>query len=373
MKRECLYMWRDRVLRSILLIGPLLGLLLFAYLYRLQVIQDIPTAIVDLDRSRQSRELIDRFEAAENLKITSFPAAPEDLEDLIEAGHVVVGIVIPENYGDNVVLKRQTRILAVIDGSNITYATPASSAIMEVTGAISAETGIKTLVGMGMSLAEARDVYQSIEFKQQAWYNPTLNYAYFLVLALALNIWQQCCCMAAAVNIIGETGLDSWSQIRASGISKLTFFGAKSILQVIMFMILVLPVYFLAFIVFKMPLHCNFGLLLFFTFLFAVAIHSVGTMMSGITGNAVDSTRLSMMVALPSFILCGYTWPLEAMPVIIRKAAWILPQTWFFQGYNFMVFKGAGVATMLQYFLALLLIAAICYGISIMATAWLER
>ncbi len=373
MKRECLYIWRDRTLRNIIIFGPILGILLFAYVYRMQVIQDIPTAIVDLDHSSQSCELREDLEAAQNLKVTDYPADYSDMETMIENGDIVVGIVIPEGYGKNITLKRQTRILAVIDGSNITFATPASSAIMEVTQTISAETGIKILVGMGMTLDEAQNAYQSIEFRQEAWYNPTLNYAYFLILALALNIWQQCCTLTAAVNVIGEIGMSSWLQIKASGISKLALFGSKSIVHLTIFMLLVLPVYFLAFVVFKLPLHCNFGLLLLFTFVFSIAIHSIGTMMSSLTNNAVDSSRLGMMVALPSFVLCGYTWPLEAMPAVIQKAAWILPQTWFFQGYNFMVFKGAEFNMLSYYFVAMLIIALVCYGISIIAVSWLER
>lgn len=373
MHRELHYMWRDRVLRFILAAVPILAILLFTYLYNLQVVKNIPSAILDLDHSIQSQELIRQFSGAENLQIEVYPDTYKELAAMIDQGKVAVGIVIPENYGKDVMSGRQTRLLGIIDGSNMIYATNASSTLMQVTGTISAETGIKTMLGLGINLQEAQNAYQSLQFKEEPWYNPTLNYAYFLILALALNIWQQCCMIASAVNIIGETGVKSWLQVKASGVSKWKLFVPKSVMHLILFMVLVLPVYLLAFEVFKLPLRCSFPILLAFTFVFALAIHSLGTMMSSLANNAVDAARFGMMIALPSFILCGYTWPLESMPAALSKAVWVLPQTWFFQGFNYMVYKGAEWNIMSGYFQGLLVITIVCYTVSIIATALLER
>lgn len=59
------------------------------------------------------------------------------------------------------------------------------------------------------------------------------------------------------MNIIGETGVKSWLQIKISGISKFGLFFSKSIVQIAVFMILVLPILFLAFGVFKFPTGLN--------------------------------------------------------------------------------------------------------------------
>ncbi len=364
MRREFYYMWRDKGLQKIMLIAPLLGLFLFFGIYSAQSLRDIPTAIVDLDHSNSSRELINKMEAAENLKISAYPSTYQELNDLIEKGETVVGVVIPENFGKDLNLKRQTRVLMIIDGSNMVYSTNASTALLQVTGTLSAEAGIKTLIAGGMQPDQARQAYQTISFKEESWFNPTLNYAYFLVLALALNMWQQCCTLASCMNVIGETGMRSWLQIKASGVKRFKFFGSKSVVHIFIFMLLVLPLYFLAFLVFKLPLRCDFGILLFFTLLFAIAIHSVGTLMSSIASNAVDASRFGMMIAIPSFVFSGYTWPLEAMPQVLQPLVWIFPQTWFFQGLNYLTFKNPAWNFIAPYFGALIGIAVICYAMS---------
>ncbi|MEN6460364.1 MAG: ABC transporter permease [Syntrophomonas sp.] len=373
MNREIFYMWRDKGLRNILLIGPFIGLLLFSGIYSAGTLKNIPTAIVDLDHSHTSRELIENLQQAENLQVAAYPASYKEAEGLLEKGKVVVGVVIPENFGKNVLLNRQTRVLTVIDGSNMIYATNASSAVLTVTRTISAQAGIKSLIARGVSPLEAQNAYQAMEFKDEGWFNPTFNYAYFLVLGLILNIWQQCCTMASCMNVIGETGVKSWLQIRAAGIPKRRLFVSKSIIHITVFMAMVLPLYFICFYILRLPINCSFGALLLFTLAFTVALHGVGTLMSSLALNAVDSTRFGMMVALPSFVLSGFTWPIESMPHFLQHLVWILPQTWFFQGLNYLSFKTPGPYFLSSYCLNLRLIALVCYGAAAIATAWIER
>jgi len=373
MFREFRYMWRDKSLRNIMLVAPLLGAFLFAGIYSAQTLNAIPTAIVDLDRSTGSREFIDKLQGAEKLHITAYLSTYQELQDSIAQGQVVVGVVIPENFGQDVALGRQTRVLMIIDGSNSIYATNANASLLEVTRTVSAEAGISTLAASGMQLDQASEAYQPIVFNEEAWFNPTMNYAYFLVLALILNIWQQCCTLASAMTVIGETGMKSWLQVKASGVSQFKLFLSKSTAHIITFMLMVLPLYFLAFRIFKLPLKSNFGTLLFFTFLFAVALHSIGTLMSSAVSNAVDASRLGMMIALPSFVLSGYTWPIEAMPHVLQSLVWMLPQTWFFQGLNYLTFKNPGGDFMLPFYAALIIIALVCYAVSITIQVCKER
>ena len=367
MRHEVLMLWHDTGLRHIMLWVSLLGLCLFLVVYRAQTITAIPTVVLDLDHSSTSRQLVDQIANTENLNLVASVNSFDDLKFLINAGRVIAGVVVPENYGRDLSLGRQTRILAIIDASNMFYATNASSAFLTVSRTISAQAGIRTLVANGVQFNDAQDAYQTVDFQEEPWFNPALNYAYFLVLALALNIWQQCCTLAACMTVAGETGRDSWLQIRATGISRLSFFSGKALVQLAAFLLMALPVFLLNFLISKSPLQCGFPVMLLFTLTFALAIQSLGTMMSSLARNPVDASRLGMIIALPSFVLSGYTWPIEAMPHWLQSLVWVLPQTWFFQGFNYLAFKNPGWSFISRYFLALLIIAGICYGVAAIA------
>ncbi|AET67077.1 ABC-type multidrug transport system, permease component [Desulfosporosinus orientis DSM 765] len=364
MQRELVYMWRDKSLRNILLVGPLLGLLLFAGVYSYQRIENISTAIVDFDNSSASRQVITDLKNSQNLQVLAYFDSFSQLEEAIKRGEVLVGVVIPENYGKNIALHRQTKIAVFIDGMNMAYATNASSAVLTVTRTLGAQVGIQTLIAKGIQANQAQEAYQSIAFPEEAWFNPTVNYAYFLVLAFALNVWQQCCTLASCMTIIGENGRRSWYQIRTSGISLFKLFICKSVVHIGILLLIVLPVYFLAFVVFKFPLACGWPSFLLFTLIFILALHGLGTMMSSLSPNAVNASRYGMIVALPSFLLSGFTWPLQAMPQWLQHVVWAFPQTWFFQGVSFLTFKNPGWGFMSHYLLALGLRAVLFYSVA---------
>ncbi len=369
MRREFFYMWRDRGLRYILLVGPLLGTLLFCGIYYAQILTDIPTAVVDLDRSGASRELVEYIKNTENLQVVAYPGNFEEVEELIKQGKVVVGVVIPEGFAKKVSLSRQARVEMIIDGSNMVYSTNATSAMLNVTRTVGAHIGIKTLVARGIQPGQAMDAYQSIAFHEEPWFNPALNYAYFLVVALSLNIWQQCCTLVACMGVIEETGRNSWRQFKALGFSRFALFFSKSVAHIITFMLLTVPIYALAFGGFKFPLNCSYFELFLFTLAFALALHGICTLASSLARNAVDATRFGMLIALPSFVLSGYTWPLEAMPHFLQQLVKVLPQTWFFQGLNFLTFKNSGWTFMSQYYQVMLLMAFVCYGVAAIAVS----
>jgi ABC-2 type transport system permease protein len=175
--------------------------------------------------------------------------------------------------------------------------------------------------------------------------------------------------LAACMNIIGETGTSSWIQLKAMGVSKLQLFAGKSLVHITSSMIMVLPVYAIAFYILKIPLHCSLWRLFLFTLVFAISLHSVGTFVSSFATSALNATRFGMIIALPSFALCGYTWPLEAMPHYLQHLARLLPQTWFFQGFNYLTFKNPGWNFISQYFLAMSLIGLVCYGAAAVITS----
>ncbi|MEN6327456.1 MAG: ABC transporter permease [Syntrophomonas sp.] len=363
-RREFTYIWRDRGLRIVLFLMPLLAVALFGLTYWEQVLTDIPTSIVDLDRSVQSRELIADLEQAQNLKIKAHFDDYEELRKSIEKGESVVGVVIPEKYGRCQELRRPTRVAMIVDGSNMVYGINSSVAVLQVTRTIEVKSGVKVMLARGEQMSDATNALMSINFVDEPWYNPAINYAFFLVLGLVLNIWQQCCTLLAAMTIIGETGTRSWVHLKSSRLSLLGVFAGKTLAHLVLFMGTVAVLYGLCFEVLHLPLRCDFGKLMLFTLGFAIALHSMGTLISSVARTAADASRITMGIAVPAFVLSGFTWPLEAMPQVLSAIVKWLPQTGFFQGVIFLTMKNADWSYMSQYYIQFLMFALIAYAAS---------
>ena len=113
-----------------------------------------------------------------------------------------------------------------------------------------------------------------------------------------------------------------------------------------------------------MPLHGQLWLVLVSTVVFLIAVSGFGMLVSAIFSR-VNSIRLAMVMAMPSFILSGFTWPLQAMHPIGRVIGECLPLTWYLQAFQSITMKGAGWDVISSYIIILLLMAVICFSLSL--------
>lgn len=81
----------------------------------------------------------------------------------------------------------------------------------------------------------------------------------------------------------------------------------------------------------------------------------------------VDATQTLMLIAVPSFMLSGYTWPLEAMPTFLQMVAKALPLTYYLDAVRAITLKGQGMVAIVPDLLALCLIGLISLLIALIA------
>ena len=243
------------------------------------------------------------------------------MEKMLADGEIVGGIVIPENLAQDIARRSSPTIYMALDGTNMAYSTNTTAALLEVIGVISARTGVSMILAQqspqpligpavpqpSLTAAETLSLYMPVNFVDESWFNPALSYRAFLLLVLLINVWQQCCTLLGCTNIIGETGMRSWLQVKSNGFSLCKLFFSKSVAQLIVMFASVVPIYLCAFAVLKLPLNVSLAFLLLFTFVFLLALHALATFMSSIAQDTVDASRFGMLIALPSFLLCGYT------------------------------------------------------------------
>src|SRR5215468_856139 len=97
-QKEFLHVVRDRGTLVIALAIPLFQLILFGFID--QTVTNVPTVVVDQDRTAHSRELMDKLRATHTFKITRVTPNPHDARGDIIAGKAKVGVVIPPDYHD---------------------------------------------------------------------------------------------------------------------------------------------------------------------------------------------------------------------------------------------------------------------------------
>ena len=116
-KKELLHIVRDVRSLILALVQPLMMLLLFGYALTLDV-DRIPTYIYDLDRTPQSRDLIDHFRGSRYFEIRGVVDNYPAIERAVDKNTILLGVVISQDYGRHLLAGQQADVQLLADGSD---------------------------------------------------------------------------------------------------------------------------------------------------------------------------------------------------------------------------------------------------------------
>jgi ABC-2 type transport system permease protein len=120
-KKELLHMVRDPRTLIFIFIMPVLQLLLLGYANNTDI-KNVPTVIFDQSNSQASRALLDAFKVTGYFSFDYIASTDAEVDNLIAAGKVKVGITIPPNYNSNLLSGNPAQVSVLIDGSDPTTA-----------------------------------------------------------------------------------------------------------------------------------------------------------------------------------------------------------------------------------------------------------
>ena len=95
--KEFIQVFRDKRTRFILIGLPIIQMLVFGYAATYEI-RHVSTAVLDLDHSQESRELISRFTSSPYFDVQRQLTDHRQLGDLIEKGKATVGLEIHAGF-----------------------------------------------------------------------------------------------------------------------------------------------------------------------------------------------------------------------------------------------------------------------------------
>jgi len=350
--KEFIHVRRDPVTLVIALLIPMVQLTIFGYALDTDI-RHIPTAVYDLDRRADSRELVRAFETTGYFDITESVGSDEALRHALASGRVHVGIKIPPDYSDRLSRNDSAQVLVLVDGSDSQVAFRAQSTAVSL--------------GMNMSIRRIGRIPVSgapIDIRPRTLYNPDMRSANFYVPGLVGIILQLVTVMLTALSIIKEKENGTMEQLLVTPVSRLGLMIGKLIPYGVLGAIETALVLFVMWAVFGVPINGSLALLCAITPIFLFTGLGLGLLISTVAQNQTQAFQISFLVILPSILLSGFVFPREAMPAPVYPVTAIVPVTYFLEILRGIILRGAGWAELWQQTLILAVL-----GVTILAIA----
>ncbi len=340
-RREWETIFRNRTIRLVMLIVPVMYFTLFGFLYSEKKVMEIPTVIVDHDQTELSRELIRSFDYDQTFAVTAIIGSETEAMQMVDRGDANVGVIIPSGLEQNTKQGREAEVLTVIDGSNMLISNTAVRAANTVIKSVSGYVTLKKLEAMGSWGDEGKTLFTGIDYRYRVLFNPAFSYLSFMTFGVGGAVLQQVLFLGVALTVTLEKENGTWRETlqRYSFLSlllgKLTpYFLLATFNLVLNFSILIKG--------FGIPNYGNPLVLLLAGTAFNLAVLTIGFAISFFSPNQLQATQVAMLLAVPSFLLSGYTWPLMSMPSVIAGIGKSMPLTYFLHAVREVITKGHG-------------------------------
>lgn len=327
--REWQYIRGNRRLLLIMCFIPTLYIFLFGIMYSNHVVTDIKTAVLDYNQTSTSRMVVQGFQDSDKFAVVEQVTTEDALRHLLETRQVNAALVIPEDFAALVKKGQGSEVLVIANGTNMLYSNAVMSAANEIVSTLSTGISIKALAGGQALLPEkAASTALPVSYRLRVWYNPAFNYTNFLLVGLACTALQQVILLYMAVALAREKELGTLSELAAGGYRAYQVVLGKMIPYFLLNMLSAHAVLALCFTVFQVPFRGSYLVLLLLFTVFILCILALGIFLSIVCKNELEATQIAMLVAVPSFLFSGFTWPIDSMPLLAKVISYILPLTY---------------------------------------------
>lgn len=357
-RKEILHIVRDPLSLGMALALPMLLLILFGYALSLDV-DRIPLLIWDQDKTPQSRALLDRFRGSRLFAVQGDIDSYRPAELGLDRGDVLAVLVVPIDFGRKLAAGQQTPVQMLLDGSDSNTASIALGYARAMVAGYSNEVRTEYQVRNG-----AGELKPPVDPQLRVMFNNELKSKNYIVPGLIAVILMMIGAMLTSLSIAREWENGTMEELLSTPVRPaelaLGKLGAYFVLGFVDMVTAVLAGVF----VFGVPLRGSLPLLFVSGFTFLFGALSWGLLLSAITRNQLLAFQMGLISSfLPSFLLSGFIYSIDNMPLLPQAISYIVPARYFVALLKGIFLKATGLQILWMELLFLATYAAIVFAL----------
>jgi ABC-2 type transport system permease protein len=331
--KEFIVVTRDRAALFFMFFPPLIQIIAFGFALDNDV-KHMAMVVYDEDRTRESREMVDRFVNTETFRVVRRVNSPEEMAAVIRQGKAYAGLQIPPTYTRELRAGHTATVQLLVDGSNSTTALQA----------LNTGLGIALMQSSQIMMAETGRLGLPIEIRPQMLYNPAMLSPNFFVpgvIGLALQIATV---FSTALSIVRERERGTLEQLLASPISPWGLMLGKLLPYLCISGAMAAVLFVISRWIFFIPISGSLLALGASALFYVFTLLCIGLLISTKAETTLQAFQVGLVLVLPSVFFSGFIFPRETMPWIFYAIGALLPATYFIDLMRGIMLRGAQFA-----------------------------
>jgi ABC-2 type transport system permease protein len=354
--KELHHIVRDRRSLGLALAMPAMMLLLYGYALSLDV-DNIPILIYDLDGSAASRALAREFEGSRYFNVKGMATGYAAVERGIDRNRVLLGVVIPRNFGQDVDSGRGAAVQLLVDGSDSNTSSIAMGYAESIVQrySMAARTDVLNLRG-------AKAGGAAVVAHTRVWYNSSLESKNYVVPGLIAVILMMLTGQLTTLTIAREWELGTMEQILSTPLRPTEMVMGKMLAYFLVGLADAVLAFIAGVTVFAVPFRGSLFVLAISTLVFLCGAMFWGIFVSAGAKTQVAAYQMGLLTTfLPGFLLSGFVFSIDTMPKWIQVISVVVPSRYFVTILKALFLKGVGLNILWPQIVYLALFAAIVF------------
>ena len=221
--KEFLQMLRDPRMRAVIFGMPVIQLVVMSFALTTDVTR-IRTALLDMDKTPSSRELINDFTAGGYFEVREILLSQQEIAPLLDQGRVRAVIHIPSGFEQTISSGSTARVQVLTDGTDSN-----STAIVQgyAAGIIQAYSNQKLEQQIEKQVSNA--ALARVETVERAWFNENQESRYYFVPSLIAVMLFIFSLLLTSIGIVKEKEIGTIEQVMVTPIRKIEVILGKTI------------------------------------------------------------------------------------------------------------------------------------------------
>jgi ABC-2 type transport system permease protein len=323
-RKEVVQIMRDTRSLFIVVIMPAVLVLLFGYGVNLDL-KGLPVYVLDQDGSQQSQDLLKHFQASEYFHIARVVTRYAELTRALDDGHAKMGIVIPWDFSQRLRDGRPVEIQALVDASDNNTANVLIGYSQAVVQSYSTQIQIDWLRQRGLSMQRA-----SMSVETRTWYNEDLESSAFIIPGVLALVMSVIGAFLTSLTIAREWERGTMEQLISTPVTAMEIMLGKLAPYFVLGMLDTIISALITIYWFHVPFRGSWFTLMVASAMFMVVVLSLGFLISVLAKNQFAASQIALLITfLPAFLLSGFLFSIEQMPIVLQWITRILPARYY--------------------------------------------
>jgi len=341
-KKELISLKRHPARLVSILAFPIIMILLFGYGMGGEM-TDLPIVVVSQSHGDLTDLTLDTIKTTETYHVVEVMDSLSDAKERVDTGEVKAAIILPSDYDDD--STQQKGVTLYLDSSDQMAAQILESSTQGIFYRLSNVVASQTSVSTKSADIDESVMHSLSNFEDDISLHinriyGNIKYIDFLVPAILGMTIMMSCMMGMGATIAGERETGELARLFMTPTSVSTVIGGKIAAKLLIELVRALILIFMAVLLFNVSIKGGFLQTFIVLVIGALCFVGFGIMLSARTQTQEDYAQISLPFSMPMMFVSGVFYPIETMPWILQKLAYVFPLTYLNDAMRGIMLKG---------------------------------